>query len=163
VLCIGIIVSGVLTKDQLTQFRNLVVGIIAMISAVVGCYGAFKYERSCLLFFFITQVWGLASVTNYLYSGVKEDQAQQLYCNQLNIVDKLNTGNPDLADDECSTMEGLVVAKIVMAVVAVVISWFSAYFALRLSEKIQDAEADVARAQSTSTLKVLPVSSDGMH
>merc|ERR1711988_1315957 len=160
VLCIGIIVAAFYTNDELTKFRNFLVGFVALVSAIVGYYGAYQFARGPLLFFFITQVWGLSSVTNYLYSGVKEDMAVSLYCDQLNIVDKLNSANKDMTERECSQQYGIVLTKIILSIAAVLVSWFSAYFALRLSEKIQDAEADLSRAAQSSALKVLPVSSD---
>jgi len=160
VLCIGIIVAAFYTTDQLTQFRNFLVGFVALISAIVGYYGASRFERGPLLFFFITQVWGLSSVTNYLYSGIKEDMARQLYCTQLNIVDKLNSANTDMTTRECNQAEAIVTLKIILSIAAVFVSWFSAYFALRLSEKIQDAEADLSRSAQSSALKVLPVTND---
>jgi len=159
-LCIGIVVAAFYTTDQLTAFRNFFVGFVALVSAVVGYYGAARFERGSLLFFFITQIWGLSSVTNYLYSGVKEDMARSLYCDQLNIVDKLNSANTDMTERECQTSGTVVTMKIILSIAAVLVSWFSSYFALRLSEKIQDAEADLSRAAAGSALKVLPVSSD---
>lgn len=159
-LCIGVVVAAFYTTDALSRFRNFVVGFVGLISAVVGLYGANQFHRGALLFFFITQVWGLSSVTNYLYQGVKEDQAQSLYCYQLNIVDKLNSANAELTKIECERMGGIVVVKMILAIAAVFVSWFSAYFALRLNERIQEADADLSRTTANSALKVLPVSSD---
>merc|ERR1719453_1501831 len=105
VLALCVVIGAFYTTDFVAKFRNFVVGFVALISAVVGLYGANSYHRGALLFFFITQVWGLSSVTNYLYSGVKEDKANQLYCKQLNIVDKLNSANAELTEVECTRLE----------------------------------------------------------
>lgn len=159
-LSIAVIVGAFYTSDFVSKFRNFVVGFVALISAVVGTYGAVQYHRGALLFFFITQVWGLSSVTNYLYSGVKEDKANQLYCKQLNVVDKLNSANQELTDQTCGRLEAVASLKMICALAAVFVSWFSSYFALRLNERIQEADADLTRNTANNTLKVLPVSSD---
>lgn len=160
VLALCVVIGAFYTTDFVAKFRNFVVGFVALVSAVVGAYGANQYHRGALLFFFITQVWGLSSVTNYLYSGVKEEQANRLYCKQLNIVDKLNSGNQDLTEAQCSRLEAIATLKMICAIAAVFVSWFSSYFALRLNERIQEADADLTRTTASNTLKVLPVSSD---
>lgn len=139
-------------------YKEMIVGFISLISCIFGFAGAWRLNRSFILFYSITQLWGLMMTTQYLYLGLNQVHAEVEYCRQDTILTKFDRAASGEAKN-CDYLADTATAKMVFGAFIVFVTWSTSLLAMILSEKVQDLE----RAKKDKTLALKPYRPDMSH
>lgn len=140
-LCIAVWVVASMEDDSNRVVSNVMLGLICFIGSFTGIWGATHKDRGHLMFFFIMEIWALSAVTMYMYSGLRAEEAEQLYCEQLNLGKPVNdavVATEGVSTRDCAKLQSMSRAKIGIAMCFIIATLLLSYLAYRLSEKLQD-------------------------
>lgn len=148
---LGLIIVSVVQSSEQGVGQNVMMVLVTWIASGVGYFSASRRVRSGLQLFYIAQLWGLATVTNFLYAGVKAERSSNLTCAEFKLTNKASLAGVE--DVDCDAKRAAFVVRIIIAIIMLGLTLAGSYVSLRLDDKVQTDSDDDARRKLEDEVK----------
>uniref|UniRef100_A0A7S1CGD7 Transmembrane protein n=1 Tax=Bicosoecida sp. CB-2014 TaxID=1486930 RepID=A0A7S1CGD7_9STRA len=140
---VGLIVVAAVQSAEQGVAQNIMMTLVVCFASFIGWVSADRHVRSGLQLFYIAQLWGLATVTNFLYAGVKAERSSNLSCAEFKLTNKDSLAN--IGEVDCDAKTAASAARIVIALLMLALTLAGSYVSLRLDDKVQTSDDDETR------------------
>ena len=142
------IVTASQQTDVVSLSRDLTYAVIGAVSSIFGFAGAKSLDRGVLMMYFVLVLWGVASSTSNINANVTERQKQSDICAHFLTSEEQSNLSGASA---CTAQLVILTIKLLAISINLLLQLFSAWLALRLSEKIQEEQEGEEKAKEAST------------
>eukprot|EP01059_Diplonema_ambulator_P034089 TRINITY_DN7464_c0_g1_i1.p1 TRINITY_DN7464_c0_g1~~TRINITY_DN7464_c0_g1_i1.p1 ORF type:complete len:487 (+),score=154.76 TRINITY_DN7464_c0_g1_i1:63-1523(+) len=112
---------------------SFTVGIVCVISSIVGMIGVLAENELYLRMFWIAQLWSLSLLTAFLYVELHHVQANNHACSP--STSDLSGGN---SKGDCGEDTRMIVASIILCFIEIIFGFMSVYMTTALMDSIND-------------------------